>query len=655
METRPFARCVSAVVTIGVAATPALAQRPNDYHAEGVRLYEAGRYQEAISYFNVSLERKHRDIEGHIKRGNSYLKLNRADLALADYNSVIQFNRFFAPVYIDRGIAYIMLGQLDAAANDFNYALKLYNSPSYTFDPASSAYYDSSWNVPTITEPLNWDPKGTQRALAYSGLGQVYHRSRRDAEAVEQYNASLRLNPNDTNTLAGRGDALLSLGQVDEALACFNQAIQLAPNHSRAFASRGEAFSRIGETDRALSDFDHAIALDPGSTRARRLRASLLSANGQDARALEDLDAILRVDPKDAGTLKDKGGVLVRMGKPGPALEFLAESIRLDPSRASAYVNQGVAQRLLGANDLAILSFDEAIRLDPGHVGAWTDRGLARADLGQLDDAIRDFGEAIRLNPENAIPRVGRAEALARHGRPGDAVPDYETAAQLAPKAPSPLIGLGHALDALGRHEPAIEAYSKALPLVGPNESATLYRDMGNSRRMRRDWSGALADLDKSLELQPRDADAHALRGWTRLIADRDGGDEDARAYLDLRRGHDKSAPYMAILGALASRRAHRGQAAQAFLDEGIANPPSTAWPVPILHALRNATPLERLLEAKLNPGQDSEARAFLTLDRIDSNDKSTSIAALRQVVEHGSGSPVALDLAREALARLER
>ncbi len=651
MESFRLVRRVSLGFLLAASVASAWAERPNDYRTEAYRRYNAGLYREAIRYFDSLLQRKHRDIEAHVKRGNCYLRLNRPDLAMVDYNSVILFNRFYPPAYTDRGIAFLMLGQLAAAESDFAQSLQLYNSPIMTFDPASSGYYDSSWNVPTIVEPLNWDIRGIQRALAHSGLGQVYHRLGQDARAVAEYDASLNLNPNDANPYVGRGDALASLGQLAPAIATFDQALRLAPQHSRAYASRGAAFSRVGEMAKALSDLDHAINLDPDYVYARRLRAGILSASGQNLKALEDLDMILRLDPKDAGALKDRGGVLVRMGKPEQALEALAESLRIDPRRASAYLNQGVAYQALGRHEQAIRAFDEAIRLDPSQRGAWTDRGLAHASLGQAEPALGDFAEALRIDPKNAIPYVGRAEVYARLGRHTEALADYETAHHLAPQAPSALVGLGQACDALGRYDQAIDAYTKALQLVPLDAPLLVAR--GNSRRMQRDWEGAIADFTQALVRKPRDADAHALRGWTRLIADRDGADEDARAYLELRRGADKSAPFMAILGALAARRVHHDHEAEVFLDEAIANTSSIAWPTPVLHFLKHKSSPEDLLNAAKTSGQKSEAHAFLALDRLYSGDKLGAADHFRWLSEHGAESPIALDLAHEGARRL--
>src|SRR5579883_2067027 len=203
--------------------TPALAQRTGEQRAEGFRLYEEGRYREAIPYLDAVLSRKHRDIEAAIKRGNAYLRLNQPEKAIADFDNMIRIFPFFPASYTDRGIANIMLGQLEAAKDDFRKAIALYGRPLGPYIPFGSSDPNSSWNLSGYFQPVYFDRNGTYRALAYCGLGQVYHREGDDGRAIIEYNQAIRWNRRDPNNYAGRGDAFASLGQLDAALADFDE------------------------------------------------------------------------------------------------------------------------------------------------------------------------------------------------------------------------------------------------------------------------------------------------------------------------------------------------------------------------------------------------------------------------------------------------
>ena len=66
---------------------------------EGLRLYEAGRFAEAIPYFDRVLERHHRDIEVRLKRGACYVATNQPAKALADFDWVNRFSAWSAQVF----------------------------------------------------------------------------------------------------------------------------------------------------------------------------------------------------------------------------------------------------------------------------------------------------------------------------------------------------------------------------------------------------------------------------------------------------------------------------------------------------------------------------------------------------------------------------
>ncbi len=344
--------------------------------------------------------------------------------------------------------------------------------------------------------------------------------------------------------------------------------------------------------------------------------------------------------------------MLVRMGRHERAIADLDRSIVLDPGRASAYLNRGAAYNALGQHERAITDLDEAIRRDPANAKSYTNRGLARLAIGQAEAAIADLSEAIRIDPKDATAHYQRAEVYSRLGLPSEAIADYDATIRLAPQFAPAFAGRGHALDALGRRDQAIAEYDMAIRL-SPSVVG-VYGDRGIARRARGDWPGAIADFSRIIELDPRRADAYAWRGWSRLVAAVDGADDDARSYLQLRRRDDSNAAYMAILGALASRRAGRGPEAEAFLDEAIVNISPRSWPAPVLRYLKHLITAEALLDSAADDRQMTEARAFLGLDLLDAGHRTAAVEHLRWVCEHGVDRIVAPDLAREALRRIE-
>ena len=204
-----------------------------------------------------------------------------------------------------------------------------------------------------------------------------------------------------------------------------------------------------------------------------------------------------------------------------------------------------------------------------------------------------------------------------------------------------------------GRPDHAIHDFDMALQLA-PKEVG-LYYDRGNARRETGDWRGALADYDQAVVLAPEQAENYVARGWSRLGAGVEGGDFDARVYLQLKGWHDGFSPYMAILAVLGARQAQRPADADRVLDEALANLSPRAWPVPVLRYLRGQlsedgpVPVGRQRRAsKPRPTHSSVSTVC---------EPATARPALRHLHwarDNGTAGSIAADVARAVLSRVE-
>lgn len=619
-------------VTVLLTGPAVAASRPSpiDAKVESIRRFEAGDYPGAIALLDEVLARRPHDFVAHVRRGNAYLHLDQPARALVDFDQAVFRRPDYAPAYQDRGVCLAMLGRDEDALRNYLAALRLYTADAMELRPTPATF-----------------------ANLHCGLGDLYLNQTQPASALRAYNEAIRLVPNAAPGFVGRGASYAAMGRLDLAMPDFDRALQLNPRHSRALARRGHAFAQLGRDEKALADFGAALAIDPTYCEALSLRASVFARIGEEARALADLDAAIRLEPKRASGYKDRGGLLVRLGHHERAIRDLDEAIRLDPKRAASYLNRAAAYNSLGKFDRALADGDEAIRLDPDNPDARGNRAVSAFNLGHREAALSDFDAAIRLDPRDASKYRARANALALLGRRDVAILDYAEAIRLEPHSVWAADSTVTEEDARLRAQAARE-YEMS-HRIGPRDAdASLNR--GRTRRGRGDWEGALADFNEALRIDPKRADAHAARGWTLLLAGRDGGEADARAFLDLRGGKDPDAARIALLGHLAARRVGRDDLSRTFLDEAIANTAPASWPSPILRHLRGHLSASDLLAAAGDdPARLTDAHAHIGLDRMYSGDRIDALAHLRWVRDRGArGSAEAL-LAVDALERLER
>jgi tetratricopeptide (TPR) repeat protein len=106
-----------------------------------------------------------------------------------------------------------------------------------------------------------------------------------DADLLEK-KAQARLTEQVTLIL-NKGQTLLNLDRLDEALECFDEAISLDSERADAFVKRGTALEKLQHVDEAISAYDQAIALDESLATAYLNKAGILNRLERYNEALE--------------------------------------------------------------------------------------------------------------------------------------------------------------------------------------------------------------------------------------------------------------------------------------------------------------------------------------------------------------------------------
>ena len=124
------------------------------------------------------------------------------------------------------------------------------------------------------------------------------------------YDAAIRLDPNDANAYLNRGYNKIQLGQHSAAILDYDAAIRLDPNDAKAYFNRGYAKAQLGQHYSAIADYDAAIRLDPNYANAYFNRGYAKGELGRYPAAILDYDAAIRLDPNYAKALCQSGNML---------------------------------------------------------------------------------------------------------------------------------------------------------------------------------------------------------------------------------------------------------------------------------------------------------------------------------------------------------
>ncbi|MDA1093687.1 MAG: tetratricopeptide repeat protein [Acidobacteria bacterium] len=210
-----------------------------------------------------------------------------------------------------------------------------------------------------------------------------------DLDAAErQFGVALSTSDDFYPSYAGLGFVELSRRAPEQAVAMFASALTRGPAYIPALLGRGEALLELGRMGEAIASFDAAVAADPTLTALRR-RVEDLRFNDLMAQVTRARSA------RDAGRSDEARASYERLIEASPDSGFL-------------YLELAEVEQREGRADAALGRLDQAITRDPGAVAAWrmmADLYLAAGDL--------DRGEQALLRAESIEPSPVTSRLLA--------------------------------------------------------------------------------------------------------------------------------------------------------------------------------------------------------------------------------------------------
>jgi serine/threonine protein kinase/regulator of sirC expression with transglutaminase-like and TPR domain len=459
------------------------------------------------------------------------------------------------------------------AIADLTRALELNDQVGGVWKQRGYAYWEKGKSLEREARGIEWEAglaeergKSSKTAqIASEVLANRKYDERDEAfgKAIADFTRVLKINPEDTEALACRGEVLShpDVGRLSEAYADFTRALALNPDDAYVLEKRGNVLFWMKNDEAALNDYAHALKLsgffNPDSFLPTALERVLLD-DPENKPALEVLNLLesvanakgvvawakrtiiggkRKVEERarqeqelatdNVATLCERGEHYLETEQVDKALAAYEKVVALDPNLAAGYGGRAQAYLLLSKYAEALNDIVTAISKEPERSEWYYCRAMIHQKLNNLDQALADCDRAIQLSDPSEQPQSTKGVSDFLGGLFGrKQKPQVPSSSTTSPKLPDAryykLRGDIHLAqhnraptEEKGRYyiRLALRDYSRAIELQ-PDEPLN-YFDRSIAFTALGQHKEEIADLTRAVELRPSDPDFY----WFRAIA----------------------------------------------------------------------------------------------------------------------------------------
>jgi protein O-mannosyl-transferase len=195
------------------------------------------------------------------------------------------------------------------------------------------------------------------------------------------------------------GVTLEHRGSFTKAIENFEAALRINPNDADAHSALGFGFAIQGRLREAFEQFDHALRLRPRLATAHTGLGLLLARQGNLSEAADHFRRALESDSRDAQAHTNLGLILKKWGQWGEAATHFRQAVEVDPESEQAQYQWGLALAEQDELTEATIRLRAAVRINPRNAQARQSLGEVLLRQGEAAEAEEHFREARRLRP----------------------------------------------------------------------------------------------------------------------------------------------------------------------------------------------------------------------------------------------------------------
>lgn len=296
----------------------------------------------------------------------------------------------------------------------------------------------------------------------------------------------------------------------------------IAQRSAEGYVKKSQERLKDRDLDGAISELDKAISLKPDFAEAYVQRSRLYMMRGELLPALADLDKALLINPEMTQAYADRGRVRLFTNNSNGALSDFDNAIARGHRSDEVYGFR--AQLKLMSDDAAgaLSDYNVAISMNPRRINYYLGRAAARSRAGDEAGALADYTSVIDAFEEREGRRSQKGKPASKAAAPDIVSPIIKgeertsTKASPAPDRADKTVTVTTRIEAVASINVEEESTMTAEQMEYLPNVAGAYLNRGQYYGNKGDTDAALADLNKSIEIDPHEFLAYSVRGEVR-------------------------------------------------------------------------------------------------------------------------------------------
>jgi len=529
-----------------------------EHYRKAGRLFQEKRYEESLRELETVLSIDPNHAEARFAYSISLQRLGRFKEAIEAFKKVIEINPENIDALLQLGMTYEVLAAYDEALEVFDKVLAL--SP------------DSPQAREARKKREEIEKRRSTRRL-FENVAELV-RKEKWAEALEENDRILSVEPGNPEALYNKGVILYRLKEVDPAIEAIRQALEVDQRLQKGHYQLGVIYDDTGRYSEALKAYKKAFEIDEETEEGKKakeridllkpiLEAEVASKEAKELLEKEDIpgairhiESLLSIRPEDPNLYMILASLYLKVERIRDAAASLEKAATLSPKDISIRSLLARLYEGLKEYEKAAEVYRSLALLEEGTPGGEQARakekemsmkhhfsqGRMYMEKRDFEGALVSIQEVLRISPDEPVALFNLGIIYDRLDRLEEAESTLRRAVEVSPDYVQAYLQMGLVRERLRKFAEARESFEKVIDLqkegreariarsritaVKEVETLTGYFQRGVELMEKEDWEGARKEIEAALRFKPDNYAAHYYRG---IILDRLGISDEAK------------------------------------------------------------------------------------------------------------------------------